>query len=74
MCLVYRYADRQGNEYPRRRSATPRVYEAGTHRDAVIGTFHAFVRAAPTGWVTVPAGPDREVTIAGFELKIVTAG
>jgi hypothetical protein len=71
--LVYRYADRGGNEHPRRRSVTPGVYEAASHRDAVIGTVHAFVRAAPTGWVTLPEGPDRQVRIAGFDLEIVTA-
>lgn len=85
--LVYRYADREGNEHPHRVSVTPRawarsagrgegaaVYEADVHRDAIVGTVHALVRAAPTGWLALPTHPDRELRVAGFDLEIVPPG
>lgn len=73
VCLVYRYADRRGKALTRRVSVTPLVYEAGVHRDAVVATVHALVRAAPTGWAVLPEDPDPEVRIAGFDLEIVHA-
>lgn len=85
--LIYRYADQDGCEHTARVSVTPRawgwfrggeaaarVYEASTDRDAIIGSIHALVRAAPTGWLRLRTEPNRKVRIAGFDLDIVSAG
>ena len=50
------------------------VLEASTDRDAIIGSIHTLVRAAPTGWLKLRTEPDRKVRIAGFDLDIVSAG